>query len=263
MAQKIGFLREIQKGSSLIHMSIAYAADKSVNVAVETGAWHAISSASPVVQLTLLILILMSVISWAIIFQKRKLFQFINEANQRFEEKFWKAKALEDAFESLDEHEGSPMAHVFEAGFIELKKIAESGKEGGTSEASRPMLSGIDNLERSLHKAVENELSSIEARLTFLATVGSVGPFIGLFGTVWGIMGSFQKIGATGVASLAVVAPGISEALIATGVGLFAAIPATIAYNLFVTKLKKEELVLNNFGADFLNVTKRNFFRES
>lgn len=240
-------------------MSIAYAADKTVNVAVETGAWHAISSASPVVQFTLLILILMSIGSWAIIFQKRKVFNLIGESNKDFEADFWKAKALEDVHENLDEHRVSPMASVFDSGFLELTKIADSHK---SENSSKPMLSGIDNLERALRKAVENELSHLESKLSFLATVGSVGPFIGLFGTVWGIMGSFQKIGATGVASLAVVAPGISEALIATGVGLFAAIPATMAYNLFITRLKKEELILNNFASDFLNIAKRNFFRE-
>jgi biopolymer transport protein TolQ len=244
-------------------MSIAYAAEKSAQVAVETSSWHAISSASPIVQLTLLILIAMSVISWAIIVQKRKMFIALNEANKGFEDRFWKAKALEEVYEHMDEHVGSPMAKVFKSGFVELKKIAESTRKGDDSAPTKPMLSGIDNLERSLHKAVENELSFMEYRLSILATVGSVGPFIGLFGTVWGIMGSFHKIGQTGVASLAVVAPGISEALIATGVGLFAAIPATMAYNLFVTRLKKEELVLNNFGADFLNIAKRNFFRES
>ena len=237
-------------------MSIAYAADQSVNVAVQSGAWHAITSASPVVQLTLLILILMSVVSWAIIFQKRKMFNRIALANHSFEEDFWKAKALEDVFENREEHLASPMAEVFSSGFIELRKVADQG-------GSKPMLSDTDNVERSLHKSIENELSAMESRLSFLATVGSVGPFIGLFGTVWGIMGSFQKIGATGVASLAVVAPGISEALIATGVGLFAAIPATIAYNLFITRLKKEELSLNSFSSDFLNITKRNFSKGS
>ncbi len=244
-------------------MSIAYAADNTVAVAVETGAWHAITSASPVVQLTLIVLVVMSVVSWAIIFQKKKIFDALTTLNKGFEDDFWKAKALEDVYEGLDKHSQSPMAMVFKSGYLELRKIAESNKAGTGDTPSKPMLSGIDNLQRSLHKAIENELSAMESRLSFLATVGSTGPFIGLFGTVWGIMGSFQKIGATGVASLAVVAPGISEALIATGIGLFAAIPATIAYNLFVTRLRKEELVLNNFGSDFLNIAKRNFFRES
>lgn len=243
-------------------MSIAYAAEKSVNVAVETGAWHAVTSASPIVQLTLLILITMSVLSWAIIFQKKKMLEFIQAANKPFDEYFWKAKALDDVFEKLSDYPNSTMAAVFKAGFLELRRIAEAAK-GGPTENGKPLLTGIDNLQRSLNKAIDNEIQRMEHRLSFLATTGSVGPFIGLFGTVWGIMGSFQKIGATGVASLAVVAPGISEALIATGVGLFAAIPATIAYNLYITQLKKEELALNNFASDFLNIAKRNFFKGS
>lgn len=122
-------------------------------------------------------------------------------------------------------------------------------------------MTGIDNLNRALRKAIDIEIDRLESKLTFLATVGSVGPFVGLFGTVWGIMSSFQRIGSTGVASLAVVAPGIAEALIATGVGLAAAIPASIAYNIYVTRIKRQELDLNNFAADFLNLAKRNFFR--
>lgn len=242
-------------------MSIAYAAtEKSANVAVDTGAWHAIVSASPIVQGTLLILVLMSVFSWAIIFQKRKMFRFIQEANRPFDDFFWKCSALDDVFEKLSEFPTSTLAAVFKSGFLELKKIADSSPEK-SAEGGKQMLTGIDNLQRSLNKAIDNEILKMEYRLSFLATVGSVGPFIGLFGTVWGIMGSFQKIGATGVASLAVVAPGISEALIATGVGLFAAIPATIAYNHYVTQLKKEEMTMQNFASDFMNIAKRNFFK--
>lgn len=110
---------------------------------------------------------------------------------------------------------------------------------------------------------MDNEINILEGRLNILATIGTVSPFVGLFGTVWGIMSTFQKIGNTGSASLAVVAPGISEALIATAIGLFAAIPATIGYNYFLTKMKRQELVLNNFATDFLNLAKRNFFRGS
>jgi biopolymer transport protein TolQ len=149
---------------------------------------------------------------------------------------------------------------VFRAGFTELKKIADSGLAKKT-EGAAPMLSGIDNLQRSLNKAIDSEISHLESRLNFLATVGSVSPFVGLFGTVWGIMSAFQQIGATGSASLAVVAPGSSEALITTAVGLFAAIPATVGYNMFVGKIKRQELELHNFASDFLNIAKRNFFR--
>jgi biopolymer transport protein TolQ len=239
---------------------ISEAAAESVNVA-NTGSWHAISNASPVVQLTLFILIAMSIFSWTIIVSKYGQLKDLQAANLPFEDKFWKAATLEEVFDDLKNYPDSNMANVFRAGYMELRKIAESGLATQSKAGETPLLTGIDNLQRTLSKSIETELSNLESRLIFLATVGSVGPFIGLFGTVWGIMSSFQKIGATGVASLAVVAPGISEALIATGVGLFAAIPATVAYNYYVTKLKKQELSLNNFATDFLNLTKRNFFR--
>lgn len=232
-----------------------------VQVNVNTDAFHAILSASPVVQLALLLLISMSVVSWAIMLQKRQQFETTEQANGPFEEKFWKGQSLEDIAESVEEHGESNLAMVFRSGFTELKKIAESGLAQKSDGGSAPMLSGIDNLQRALNKAIDSEISRLENRLNFLATVGSVSPFIGLFGTVWGIMAAFQKIGASGSASLAVVAPGISEALIATAIGLFAAIPATIGYNIFIGKIKRQELELNNFASDFLNIAKRNFFR--
>jgi biopolymer transport protein TolQ len=130
-----------------------------------------------------------------------------------------------------------------------------------TGSGNTIQLSGIDNLERSVRKSTENEVSEMENRLTILATTGSTGPFIGLFGTVWGIMGSFHQIGITGSASLAAVAPGISEALIATAIGLAAAIPAVVIYNNCIAVIRKEEISLNNFSSDFLNIVKRNFFK--
>lgn len=202
----------------------------------------------------------MSVVSWAIIVQKRKQFKAVTDANAPFEDKFWKAQSLEDVNDNLKDYPESNLAAVFKQGYTELRKLAESNL-AKPSDDEAPNLSGIDNLQRALRKAIDIEIARLESRLIFLATVGSVGPFVGLFGTVWGIMGSFQRIGATGMASLAVVAPGIAEALIATGVGLAAAIPATIAYNHFVNLLKRQELDLNNFASDFLNLAKRNFFR--
>ena len=242
--------------------STAWAASDTVKVAADLGAWHAIASASFVVQLTLLILATMSVVSWAIMLQKRRQFNEVEQGNIPFEEKFWKATSLEEVHDNLKDYPDSNLAAVFQFGYLELKKIAESSLLSSPGEGGEaPVLSGLDNLQRSLRKACDIEVSRLEARLTFLATVGSVGPFVGLFGTVWGIMSAFQKIGATGSASLAVVAPGIAEALIATGVGLAAAIPATIAYNLYITRIRKQELSLNNFSADFLNLAKRNFFK--
>ncbi len=245
--------------------SSVWASADSVQVGVNTGAWHAVTSANLVVQLTLLLLVFMSVMSWAIIFRKRKEFLRADENNLPFEETFWKSQSLDLVYDSVKEFPESSMAHVFRAGYQELRKMADSpltaDQAAKSDDSRRIFIAGLDNLQRAVNKSIDMEVGRLESRLSFLATVGSVGPFVGLFGTVWGIMGSFQQIGATGVASLAVVAPGIAEALIATGVGLFAAIPATVAYNYFVTQTKKHELTLNNFASDFLNIVKRNFFR--
>lgn len=242
-------------------MEYAWAESKSVSLAVNTGAWHAIVSANIIVQLVLLSLLVLSVVCWAVILTKRRQFKLMAAANRPFEDAFWKAPSLDDIFNDLKNHPESNLAHVFRAGYLELRKIADSNLAEKRDSNSAPMLTGLDNLQRALNKAIDTEVNQMESRLSLLATTGSTGPFVGLFGTVWGIMSSFQKIGATGTASLAVVAPGISEALIATAVGLFAAIPATVAYNYFIGEVRRLELQLNNFSADFLNIAKRNFFR--
>ena len=239
-------------------IATAHAATETVQVSTNTGALHAISSASIVVQLTLLCLIGMSIISWAIMLQKRRQFASVEEGNVPFEDAFWKAQSFEAVHDAVVDHPESNLAAVFRMGYLELKRLNERAAQSGNG----PAASGLENLQRSLRKAIDIEIARLETRLIFLATVGSVGPFIGLFGTVWGIMSSFQKIGQTGMASLAVVAPGIAEALIATGVGLAAAIPASIGYNLFVTRIRKQELSLNNFASDFLNLAKRNVFKD-
>jgi biopolymer transport protein TolQ len=242
-------------------MDIANAASlQTSSVGVNTGALEAVMQASPVVQITLLILVSLSVFCWAVGLTKWKQFTDLASANERFLNRFWKATSLDDLFENLDEYRGSGIARVFKAGFLEMQKLADSSP---TKEQTGLQLSGIDNLERTLRKATDLEVTGLESRLTLLATTGSTGPFIGLFGTVWGIMGSFHKIGAMGSASLAVVAPGISEALIATAIGLAAAIPAVVMYNNFVARIRKEEVALNTFSSDFLNIVKRNFFKES
>lgn len=233
-----------------------------VKMGTQVGAWSAILSASPLVQLTLIILVGLSVLSWAIIFAKWKQFEKSQATNSQFLDLFWRAKSLEEVSSRLNAYTESPVARVFKAGFNELQRIAESGLGQKLSEAKdAPQLVGIDNLGRALRKAGDIEISLLESRLSVLATTGSTGPFIGLFGTVWGIMSAFQKIGETGAASLAVVAPGISEALIATAIGLAAAIPAVVGYNHFITKTKREELEISNFTSDFMNIAKRNFFK--
>lgn len=229
-------------------------------VAINTSAMDALTQASPVVQLTLLILVGLSVFCWAIAYTKYRQLRQLREANEQFTNKFWKVSSLDTLYGDIDEYPASSMARIFKSAYLEMKKLADSPLVSKNGD-DKPQLSGLDNLERSIRKATENEIAKMETRLTVLATTGSTGPFIGLFGTVWGIMGSFHKIGATGNASLAVVAPGISEALIATAIGLAAAIPAVILYNNFVARVRREEIELNNFSADFLNIVKRNFFK--
>lgn len=214
--------------------------------------------ASLVVQLTMLLLALMSVASWAVILSKWNLFKTNKKENRYLEDAFFKASSLDEIFEMCKAHPGSPLSTVFRSGYSEINKIAATKQKSGASDS---LLSGMDNLQRALDKAVSSQLLSMESRLSFLATTGSVSPFIGLFGTVFGIMTSFQQIGASGSASLAVVAPGISEALIATGVGLFAAIPAAVFYNHFINEVKRQEIQFSNFVTDFLNISKRNFFQ--
>lgn len=243
--------------SVLTFINVAHAAPA---VSVNTSSIDAIFQASPIVQITLLILVTLSVFCWAIGYTKYATFKKMRQADELFLSKFWKVNSLDTLYEDVDQYNDSSIARVFKAAYLEMKKISESpllNKTGG----DKPILSGIDNLERVLSKASENEIAKLESRLTVLATTGSTGPFIGLFGTVWGIMGSFHKIGKTGTASLAVVAPGISEALIATAIGLAAAIPAVVLYNNFVSRIRKQEIALNNFNSDFLNIVKRNFFQ--
>jgi biopolymer transport protein TolQ len=230
------------------------------HVAVKINAFDAILGASPIVQFVLLILVIMSIVSWAIIFAKRNKFSTLRKANEEFLDLFWKANSLDEVYERVEKYGSSPVSQVFKAGFVELQRVADA-HAASTVEGSLKLI-GIDNISRALRKAADIELSNLESRLNFLATTGSTGPFIGLFGTVWGIMNAFQKIGMMGSASLAVVAPGISEALIATAIGLAAAIPAVVGYNHFVNTIKKEELEISNFTSDFLNIVKRNFFKE-
>jgi biopolymer transport protein TolQ len=243
-------------------MNFAYAAPVQSQAATQTsvdmGIMSAILQASPVVQLTLLFLIFLSILCWAVGISKFQQIRRMTAGNETFMKRFWKANSLDELNSDAEEmSKFSTLARVFKAGFGELQKLA-TNKSGGVSAA----LSGSDNLERALRKACGQEISAMESRLTVLATTGSTGPFIGLFGTVWGIMNSFHKIGASGSASLAVVAPGISEALFATAIGLVAAIPAVVLYNHFVSQIRREEEELNNFTTDFLNIAKRNFFKD-
>ena len=229
-------------------------------VSVQMSGIDAILQASLLVKLVILILVSLSILCWGIAYSKYQEFKSIKEANEHFDQLFWKSTSLDDMYEKIDSFKVSSHARLFKAAYAEMKKIADSPLLK-SQDPDHPQLSGLDNLERILRKTIENELSYLESKLTILASTGSTGPFIGLFGTVWGIMNSFSRIAQTGSASLAAVAPGISEALITTAIGLAAAIPAVIIYNHFVAEIKRQEIGLNNFSADFLNIVKRNFFK--
>ncbi len=213
-------------------------------------AWNLIADASPLVKLILILLAFASVVCWAIIFTKIKMLKKAHDDNQAFLEHFWNSKALEEIHEKVDNFPDSPVAKVFKAGYRELRKLpAQDRTAEGAPEVS--------NIERALNRTHALEIDEYEKYVDWLASTASAAPFIGLFGTVWGIMNSFQNIGATGSASLAVVAPGISEALIATAMGLAAAIPAAIFYNFLINRIKRLSLDTESFSQEFLNMIQR------
>ncbi len=217
-----------------------------------------IAGAGLVVKLVMTTLLLFSVISWSIIIVKQIMFMRAKNASAEFIDLFWSSKTLSEAFEAAREHVLSPEAAVFVSGYNEMKKISSvrgGGQVGG--ETLEMQLATMENLKRAVRKAQLLESERLGRSLSFLATTGSATPFIGLFGTVWGIMSSFQDIGVRGSASLAVVAPGISEALVATAAGLAVAIPAVIFYNYFSNKQMDVETDIDNFTTDFLNLIER------
>ena len=219
-----------------------------------------ILQAGPVGQLVMLVLLLFSVISWSIVIIKVRLFKKVLTDSQDFLEAFWSSSKLSDAYDSAQEFEYSPEATIFSAGFTELQKINKirSRKDVNSQTETLDMqMATMDNLKRAIRKAESQEITEMGKYLPFLATTGSASPFIVLFGTVWGIMASFHDIGMRGSASLAVVAPGISEALIATAAGLAVAIPAVIFYNYFANKLTYIDGEMQNFSTDFLNLVER------
>lgn len=211
-------------------------------------------------QMVMLTLLLFSLTSWSIIFLKIRLFKKAVSETDEFLEAFWSSKTLNDAGEAAEQFPMSPEAAVFNTGFTELQKINKirnkGDKESG-NESLEMQLATMDNFKRAIRKAENQEIADLGKSLSFLATTGSAAPFIGLFGTVWGIMASFHDIGMRGSASLAVVAPGISEALVATAAGLAVAIPAVIAYNYFANRLEEIENEMQNFSTDFLNLVER------
>jgi len=214
-----------------------------------------------IVQMTLLILVAMSIACWVIIINKAMLLRAATTQSAEFLDLFWQSRALDKVYEKAGRYSSSPIAEVFKAGYVELHKLTSAQKDKKTDGPNVMDLGGIDNLARSLRRASTVELTALERLIPVLATTGSTAPFIGLFGTVWGILRAFQKIGETGSASIQVVGPDIAHALVATAVGLAAAIPAVIAYNYFNARIRVLASEMDNFSSDFLNIVKRHFAR--
>ena len=196
-----------------------------------------------VVKSVIIILIAASVYSWALIFEKYRLFKKIEKSTSIFEDKFWKSKSAENFYNNLANRDKDPLANIFQSAMVELLKTKS---KSSTVQSARVI--------RVLEISSDKEIKLIEKHFTFLATVGSTAPFIGLFGTVWGIMNSFQSIAISRNTSLAIVAPGIAEALFATALGLLAAIPAVVAYNKFTSDSRKYSGRIENFSKRFISI---------
>jgi len=221
-----------------------------------------------VVQLVLLLLLIFSVVSWAIILMKYFNIRKIKKENEFFLNSYMKSSKLSEMFLEAKRYRNSTLAEVFRTGYTELTKLTKTvrgnppGKDAQEAGGQALEVAGIDNVERAMNRACGEQTTKLEAALGFLATTGSASPFIGLFGTVWGIMDTFKGIGARGSATLAVVAPGISEALIATAAGLAAAIPAVIAYNYYLHGIKTMTLDMDNFASELLNIVERYYVKK-
>ena len=224
-----------------------------------------IRHAGMVVKFVMGMLVLFSVTSWAIIFLKGFTLRKATRQGEKFLEAFWESRQLEEIYRQSRDLPNTPLAELYKAGYRELERFREGAtrSEDVTMRATGPKgavtnkEAARDNIARALRRTTTVELTKLERAIPFLATCGNTSPFIGLFGTVWGIMISFHDIGASGSASLSVVAPGISEALVATAIGLFAAIPAVIFYNHFNNKIRVLESEMDTFTADFLNILER------
>ena len=223
-----------------------------------------VAHAGPMAKFVLLLLMFFSVLSWAIMIWKLMGFKRVRRETNQFLDIFNKSASLEEISSASKSMRGCPMARVFFAGYNEFASQFRVIKERMelTDADERFFLDKIDNIARALERAVAQEITKLERFLFFLATTGSTCPFIGLFGTVWGIMISFRNVGVTGSSSIAVVAPGIAEALIATAAGLIAAVPAVIGYNYFTHRVRVFGTEMDNFSLDFMSLIEKNFVRK-
>ena len=219
---------------------------------------HLFSGTGPVVLAVLWLLIGCSAAAWGITFYKLGQIRRARKQSERFVEVFWDSNSLSNINTASLEFKQSPVAQVFRAGYQELVRLTR-GKRG--DDESETELGGSANVERAMRRATNQEVTKLERALTFLATIASTAPFIGLFGTVWGIMNAFRGLSTAQSSSIPAVAPGISEALIATAVGLAAAIPAVVAFNHFNREVRVLHADMDNFSSEFLNIAERHFLK--
>ena len=223
--------------------------------------WELVSGAGPMVKLVLLILLIFSVFSWAIIVYKVLLLRKIEQETALFYDLFWDKRRFAEIHSVTGEFPNTPLTALFNSVYSELSSSRRHPSDAGPDDARASDGPEIERIERILKKTVSKETARLEYAVTFLATTGNTAPFIGLFGTVWGIMNSFRAIGAKGAANLAVVAPGIAEALIATAMGLFAAIPAVMGYNYILARIGRITSDMDNFSTDLINIVEKNLSR--
>jgi biopolymer transport protein TolQ len=221
-----------------------------------------VTGSGPVVSMVLYILIFFSVVSWGVILFKARQIRAARRESERFIEGFWETKNLTTIYAASQEMRRGSVAQVFRAGYQELQRLRGAKRQARGDELSLTTeLGGVANVERAMRRAASQELTQLERALTFLATTASATPFIGLFGTVWGIMHAFLGLSTTQSSSIQAVAPGIAEALIATAAGLFAAIPAVVAYNHFARQVRVLAADMDNFAFEFLNIAERHFLK--
>src|SRR3989338_548391 len=231
-----------------------------LNYGFKGSIYEMIFHAGPVGKVVLLILMLFSIISWSIVIKK---FRVLRKETKKFYEVYSRKEGLANIYAVGKNFKNSPMAKLFVAGYNELAdiiKIPLSAEQ--TSDEKKMVIDSLEIIKRALSRTTLQEITRLERAIIFLATAGSTAPFIGLFGTVWGIMTSFQGIGTSGSASISVVAPGIAEALIATATGLAVAVPAVIFYNLFVNRIRVIANEMDNFTLDFLSLIEKNFIKK-
>ncbi|MBQ0133386.1 MAG: protein TolQ [Comamonas sp.] len=223
-----------------------------MNAAQDMSILSLILQASWVVQLVMLILIVASVASWATIFRKAQALKQVRQRNEQFEQEFWSGNSLNDLYNSATQNakQGGPMERIFASGMREYKKLRDRRiTESGTL---------LDGTRRAMRASFQREMDEVESGLSFLGTVGSITPYIGLFGTVWGVMHAFTGFANMEQVTLSTVAPGIAEALVATAMGLFAAIPAVAAYNRYANTIDRIASNQETFMEEFTNILQRN-----